>query len=100
MVNRRYSIVASLVFVLVSGCSSNSTELAQINQCQENKQLPECLSEEQKQRLGFECKNITVTGSRLPVKQCTTAAQRAAANAAAKDMVNRMQAQGQPQKGN
>lgn len=92
----------NLIFIslLLAGCSSNNAELAQINECQDNKTLPQCLTEEQKQRIGFECRNITVTGSRLPVRQCTTAAQRAAANAAAKDMVNRMQAQGQPQKGN
>lgn len=95
------SLVCSAILVTtLAGCSSNSAELAKINECQDNKTLPQCLSEEQKQRLGFQCKNITVTGSRLPVRQCTTAAQRAAANAAAKDMVNRMQAQGQPQKGN
>lgn len=99
--SKNYRLVfTALSLTLMLGCSSNSNELAQINNCQENKTLPECLSEEQKQRLGFECRSVTVTGSRLPVKQCTTAAQRAAANTAAKDMVNRMQAQGQPQKGN
>lgn len=90
----------TLLLVHLSGCSSNNSELAQINECQENSSLPQCLSQEQKQRLGFQCKNITVTGSRLPVRQCTTAAQRAAANAAAKDMVNRMQAQGQSKESN
>lgn len=54
-----------------------------------------CLTAEQQQRIGLQCDLTVVTGSRLPVKQCTTKAQRAATKEAARNMVDRMQQQGQ-----
>ena len=40
------------------------------------KEKENCVSEKTIASVGLVCKNITVTGSRLPARQCTTAAQR------------------------
>jgi len=48
MSKNHHLLFCALSLTLMLGCSSNSNELAQINNCQENKTLPECLSEEQK----------------------------------------------------
>ncbi|GAB5379445.1 MAG: hypothetical protein Alis3KO_28410 [Aliiglaciecola sp.] len=75
------------------GCAAQDADTTASNSCEGM----QCMSDEEKKRAGYQCKAITVTGSRLPVKQCTTASQREEARKAAKKMVDKMQQQGQGQ---
>ena len=79
---KKYYIVI-LTAMLVSACSSVDTaavkeQKEKISKCMaENPNDKEsCVSEESSNRLGLICKRVTVTGSRLPERVCTTQAQR------------------------
>jgi|TARA_R100000687_G_scaffold7370_7_gene7064 hypothetical protein len=90
-------VISSLV--VLTACSSN--EVAQkksaFSQCvKENKGDEElCASKESVDRTGLICKNVTVTGSRLPERVCTTKAQREQQSRDSKMMVEGMQRRGQ-----
>lgn len=89
-------VISSLT---LAACSSN--EVAQkksaFSQCvKENKGDEElCASKESVDRTGLICKNVTVTGSRLPERVCTTKAQREQQSRDSKMMVEGMQRRGQ-----
>ena len=82
----RKFLVLGLAGLFIMGCSSTGNVDTKdivankkfMNDCMhENyKEKENCVREETIARVGLVCKNVTVTGSRLPIRKCTTAAQR------------------------
>lgn len=70
---RKTPLIAVLTALLLSACSSTEPETAAVE------------SNEAARADGYRCERETVTGSRFPVKRCTTAAQREAEAAQAKE---------------
>ena len=75
--------IVILTALIVSACSTVDTAAVRaqkeaISKCMsENPDEKEnCVSEDSANRVGLKCKNVTVTGSRLPERRCTTKAQR------------------------
>ena len=75
--------IVILTALIVSACSTVDTAAVReqkeaISKCMsenlDNKES--CVSEDSASRVGLKCKNVTVTGSRLPERRCTTLAQR------------------------
>lgn len=99
IVNRLIGVLSIVAFTALTGCSS--TEVADkksaFTQCvKENKGDEEsCASSESANRTGLICKNVTVTGSRLPERVCTTKTQRDEQSRNSKMMVEGMQRRGQ-----
>lgn len=98
---KKYYIVI-LAAVIVSACSTVDTASVSehkkaISKCMsENPDDKEsCVSEESSNRVGLICKNVTVTGSRLPERICTTQSQRDEKKKNAKMLVEGMQRRGQ-----
>lgn len=98
--NKHFFVVLAALFV--TACSSVDTasvreHKAAISKCMaENPDDKEnCVSEESSNRVGLQCKNVTVTGSRLPERICTTQAQRDEKKKNAKMLVEGMQRRGQ-----
>lgn len=98
--NKPYIII--LAALMVSACSSvDKTEVAAqkqaISKCMTDNpnDKENCVSKKSSNRVGLQCKNVTVTGSRLPVRTCTTEAQRIEKRKNAKMLVDGMQRRAQ-----
>tara|TARA_R110002012_G_scaffold169004_1_gene332757 strand:+ start:452 stop:763 length:312 start_codon:yes stop_codon:yes gene_type:complete len=95
------TLLAGFVLSTLALAACSSSEVAQkksaFSQCvKENKGDEElCASKGSVDRTGLICKNVTVTGSRLPERICTTKAQREQQSRDSKMMVEGMQRRGQ-----
>ena len=96
------SYIVIMAAMLVSACGSTDTASVSkhkedIAKCMaanpDNKEV--CVSEESSNRVGLVCKNVTVTGSRLPERVCTTQAQRDERSKNSRMMVDGIQRRGQ-----
>ncbi len=77
----KYLLILSVS--LIASCSSNPSK----EPTQDLKVTPETMAEAKK-AVGYECRTLKQTGSRIGKKVCTTLAQREAAKKRSKDLVN------------
>ena len=98
------NLLSISIILLLTACSANnaneiSNNKQNIAECMRENKGDEalCVSKASINKMGVQCKTVTITGSRLPQRQCTTAAQRAERKNNSKEMVDKMQRRGQPQ---
>jgi hypothetical protein len=94
-------LLVGLVGLSIYGCGATSNIATEevvgnkdvISDCmRENyKEKESCVTKQTIANVGLVCKNVTVTGSRLPLRKCTTAAQREEKKLNAKLDVDRIQ---------